>query len=74
MVYKKKCLRNSHLLSSYRVKENSIILLKYQTSCIRRHLAESTLLFKVNPDFKAPKKPFKSMTYSEAIQYLRNST
>ena len=32
LVYKNKCLRNSHLLSYYRIKENSIILLKYQSA------------------------------------------
>ena len=32
---------------------------------------EAHLLFEVNPDFKAPKKPFRRMMYSEAIQYLK---
>jgi asparaginyl-tRNA synthetase len=32
---------------------------------------EAQLLFEVNPDFKAPKKPFRRMPYSEAIEYLK---
>jgi len=32
---------------------------------------EAHLLFEVNPDFKAPKKPFRRMPYTEAIEYLR---
>jgi asparaginyl-tRNA synthetase len=32
---------------------------------------EAHLLFEVNPDFKPPKKPFKRMPYTEAIEYLR---
>lgn len=32
---------------------------------------EAHLLFEVNPNFKAPTKPFKRMLYSEAIQYLK---
>lgn len=32
---------------------------------------EAHLLFEVNPAFKAPKKPFKRMLYSEAIEYLK---
>lgn len=29
------------------------------------------LVKELNPDFKVPKKPFKRMNYSEAIEYLR---
>jgi len=32
---------------------------------------EAHLLFEVNPDFKAPKKPFRRMPYTEAIEYLK---
>lgn len=32
---------------------------------------EAHLLFEVNPDFKAPKKPFRRMNYSDAISYLK---
>ena len=32
---------------------------------------EAHLLFEVNPDFKAPKRPFKRMTYIDAIAYLK---
>lgn len=32
---------------------------------------EAHLLFEVNPDFKAPKRPFRRMPYTEAIEYLR---
>jgi asparaginyl-tRNA synthetase len=34
---------------------------------------EAHLLFEVNPEFKAPKKPFKRMTYQDAITYLREN-
>jgi asparaginyl-tRNA synthetase len=32
---------------------------------------EAHLLFEVNPDFKPPKKPFRRMPYTEAIEYLK---
>lgn len=32
-----------------------------------------TIVKELNPDFVAPKKPFKRMRYSEAIDYLRNN-
>ncbi|CAF0984043.1 unnamed protein product, partial [Didymodactylos carnosus] len=32
---------------------------------------ESHLLFEVNPTFKAPKKPFKRMNYTDGIEYLK---
>lgn len=32
---------------------------------------EAHLLYEVNPEFKAPKKPFKRMPYTEAIEYLK---
>ena len=32
---------------------------------------EAHLLFEVNPEFKAPKRPFKRMTYIDAIAYLK---
>ncbi|CAF0752157.1 unnamed protein product [Brachionus calyciflorus] len=32
---------------------------------------EAHLLFEVNPEFKAPKRPFRRMLYSEAIDYLK---
>lgn len=32
---------------------------------------EAHLLYEVNPEFKAPKKPFRRMPYTEAIEYLR---
>ncbi|CAF1651343.1 unnamed protein product [Adineta ricciae] len=32
---------------------------------------EAHLLFEVNPEFKAPKKPFKRMNYSEGIEWLK---
>lgn len=32
---------------------------------------EAHLLYEVNPDFKAPKKPFRRMNYSDAIIYLK---
>eukprot|EP00112_Aurelia_sp_Birch-Aquarium-sp1_P010881 Seg2302.3 transcript_id=Seg2302.3/GoldUCD/mRNA.D3Y31 product="Asparagine-tRNA ligase cytoplasmic" protein_id=Seg2302.3/GoldUCD/D3Y31 len=31
------------------------------------------LLYEINPDFKAPKRPFKRMDYSDAIKYLREN-
>lgn len=34
---------------------------------------EAHLLFEVNPEFKAPKKPFKRMLYSEAIVFLKEN-
>jgi len=34
---------------------------------------EAHLLFEINPNFKAPKKPFKRMPYSEAITYLKEN-
>lgn len=34
---------------------------------------EAHLLFEVNPDYKAPKRPFKRMPYSEAITYLKEN-
>ncbi|CAH0595445.1 unnamed protein product [Chrysodeixis includens] len=32
---------------------------------------EAHLVYELNPDFKRPKKPFKRMAYTEAIEYLR---
>jgi len=32
---------------------------------------EAHLLFEVNPDYKPPKRPFRRMPYSEAIEYLK---
>lgn len=34
---------------------------------------EAHLLFEVNPDYKAPKRPFRRMPYSEAIVYLKEN-
>jgi len=34
---------------------------------------EAHLLFEVNPDYKAPKRPFRRMPYSEAITYLKEN-
>lgn len=33
----------------------------------------ASLLYDLNPDFKAPKRPFKRMDYSDAIKYLREN-
>ena len=32
LVYKNKCLKNKHQICYYRIKENSIIILKYQSA------------------------------------------
>jgi len=32
---------------------------------------EAQLLWDINPDFKSPKRPFKRMNYTDAIEYLR---
>jgi asparaginyl-tRNA synthetase len=34
---------------------------------------EAHLLYEVNPEFKAPKSPFRRMPYTEAIQYLKDN-
>ena len=31
------------------------------------------LVTELNPNFKAPKRPFKRMNYSEAIEYLKEN-
>jgi len=33
----------------------------------------SHIIKELNPDFQVPKKPFKRMNYSEAIEYLREN-
>ncbi|CAH2235941.1 asparagine--tRNA ligase, cytoplasmic [Pararge aegeria] len=35
--------------------------------------AEGQLVYELNPNFKRPQKPFKRMTYIEAIEYLREN-
>ena len=46
------------------------------TDVIARVLADPVgkeLLFFFNPDFKQPKKPFKRMNYTDAIEYLKEN-
>lgn len=34
---------------------------------------EAHLLYEINPDFKAPKKPFRRMNYSDGLQWLQEN-